>query len=86
MRRGPAFRVLQRRSVAKPNQSEELIELAVAVDRQRLPAQRVERDRVLGDDRGEENAHAAILTSSGTAVATASQVQTAHCDNIGALG
>ena len=64
MRRRASLGILQRRPVAKPDQREELIELAVAVNGQRLPAQRVERDRVLGDDRGEENAHAAILTSS----------------------
>ena len=50
MRRRAAFRVLQRRSVAKPDQREKLIQLAVAVNRQRLAAQRLERDRVLGDD------------------------------------
>ena len=58
MRRRAAFRVLKRRSVAKPDQGEELIKLAVAVNSEGLPVQRLERDRVLGDDRSEENAHA----------------------------
>ena len=49
MRRRASLRILQRRAVAQPDQREELIQLAVAVDRQR-PAAQVERDRVLGDD------------------------------------
>jgi hypothetical protein len=42
-----------------------MIELAVAVDSECLAAQRVERDRLLRDDWGEEHAHAAILTFRG---------------------
>src|SRR6185295_410342 len=64
MRRRSALRVLQRRAVTKTNEGEELIQLTVAVNGQHLPAQRIERDRVLRDDWSEDNAHAAILTSS----------------------
>ena len=58
MRSRASFRILQRRAVAEPDEREELIELAVAVNGERLAAERIEGDGVFGDDRSEEHAHA----------------------------
>ena len=52
-----ALRVAQRRAVAKANQREELVELAVAVDRQYLLTEIAQRDWLILDDGGEDNAH-----------------------------
>ena len=54
VRGDPAGRVLERRSVPQANQREELIQLAVPVDRQGAAAQGRERDRIARDDRREE--------------------------------
>ena len=59
-----SLRILQRRAVAKPDEGEKLVQLAIAVHRQRLASQGVERNRVLGDDWRKNDAHAAILTRS----------------------
>ena len=64
MRRRAPFRIAQRRAVAKPDQGEKLVELAVAVNGEGPTPQRVERDDVFRDDRSEKHAHDAILTSS----------------------
>ena len=57
MRGHAPFGILQRRAVAKPDEGQELIELAVAVNRQRLPPQLFERQRLGGDDWREDDAH-----------------------------
>src|SRR5207245_7671649 len=57
VRRDASAGILERRAVAQPNQRQKLIQLAVAVDRERPPAQRRQRDRFLGDDRREDDAH-----------------------------
>jgi len=72
VRRRSALRILQRRPVAKPDEDKELIQLGVAVDGQRPPAQVGQRNRVFRDDRRENNAHPAILTASAMHRAAAS--------------
>ena len=64
MRGDASLRVLQRRAVAQPNKGQKLIELAVAVDRQRSPRKLRQRRLVLGDDGSKNNAHWDILTAS----------------------
>ena len=58
----PPFRIFQGRPVAKANQGEELIQLAIAVDCERSTVQVVQRNRVFRDDRREDDTHATILT------------------------
>ena len=53
----PPRRVAEWRAVAETDERQKLIQLAVAVDGQRLSAQILERDRLLDDDGGEENTH-----------------------------
>ena len=64
VRRRAPFRIAQRRAVAQPDQREELVELAVAVNRERPAAQRVERDGVFRDDRSKDDAHVAMTFES----------------------
>jgi hypothetical protein len=64
MRRRAPFRIAQRRAVAQPDQREELVELAVAVNRESPAAQRVERDGVFRDDRSKDDAHVAMTFES----------------------
>ena len=55
-----ALRVAQRRAVAKTNQREELVEFAVAVDGQKFLREIAERDGLILDDSGENDAHGEI--------------------------
>ena len=52
---------LQRRAVAQPNQREELIELAVAVDGERPLPEMIQGDGLVLDDRREDDAHGVIV-------------------------
>src|SRR4051812_3033617 len=58
MRGDAALGILERCAISKTDQREELVELAVAVDGEGASAQCRESDDVLGDDGGEEDAHA----------------------------
>src|SRR5581483_5951326 len=66
-------RVHQQRSVVPADQREELIELAVAVDGERAPGERIERDRFLEDDRGEKDAHGCVCCSAAASAPAASR-------------
>ena len=61
MRGDSPVRVPQRRAVAEPDQREELIQLAVAVDGQDLLPEIAERDGLVLDDRSKDDTHERIL-------------------------
>ena len=63
MRGDAPLRVFQRRAVAQPNEGEKLIQLSVAVDRDRPPRQLGQRRLVLCDDGSEDDAHLGIVTA-----------------------
>ena len=61
MRRHPPPGIAKRRAVAEAYQREELIELALAINGQRLSTQIAERQDLLLDDWRENDAHDSIL-------------------------
>ena len=58
VRRHPAARIGERRAVAKPEEGEELIQLAIAVNRERSLAQISQRQLARLDDWREYDSHA----------------------------
>src|SRR5437867_612393 len=77
MRRDAAMRIHQRRAVSQPDQRQELVEFAVAVNRQALAAQLFQSQSVFDNDRSEKNAH------SGPIIQVMALTETefrSHCD------
>src|SRR5262249_2106917 len=57
VRSNTTVRIAQRRSITQTNQREKLIQLAVPVDPEPLPAELLELCGLLDDDRSEKNTH-----------------------------